>query len=76
MKVSFNVDGRAGIRGPQGAMDICVMMEQLSHVTQGGFDGLIAGTSRDNGNGADSRGEFIADPVVQLMQEHVFITKR
>jgi hypothetical protein len=56
------------IRRLQGAMDICVMLEQVSHASQGGFHRLVVGTGRGNGNGADYRGEFVVDPVVQLTQ--------
>jgi hypothetical protein len=54
-------------------MDISVVMEQLSHATQGRFDRSVAGTGRGNGNGADCRGELVVDPVVQLMQQHSFM---
>ena len=37
MKVRRRVDRRVMIRRLQGAMDICVVMEQLSHATQGRF---------------------------------------
>ena len=73
MKVRRSVDRRVMIRRLQGAMDICVVMEQLSHATQGRFDRSVAGTGRGNGNGADCRGELVVDPVVQLMQQHAFI---
>jgi hypothetical protein len=73
MKVRRSVDRRVMIRRLQGAMDISVVMEQLSHATQGRFDRSVAGTGRGNGNGADCRGELVVDPVVQLMQQHSFM---
>jgi hypothetical protein len=41
IKVRRSVDRRVMIRRLQGAMGICVMMEQLSHATQGGFHRLV-----------------------------------
>ena len=48
MKVRRSVDRRVMIRRLQGAMDISVVMEQLSHATQGRFDRSVAGTDRGN----------------------------
>ncbi len=54
-------------------MDIRIAVEELCNAGQGGFDLFIAGTRSSNGYDADGGGEFVIDPVIQLVQQHVLL---
>src|SRR5262245_5861544 len=53
-------------------MDTRIVMEELRHVGQRGFDLLIAGACCGKRHEADSRAELVVDSVVQLPQQHSF----
>jgi hypothetical protein len=54
-------------------MDIRITVKELCNVSQGGFDLLVAGTRSRNGYDADGGGEFVVDPMIQLVQQHMLL---
>jgi hypothetical protein len=48
-------------------------VQEFRNVSQGGFDLCIAGTRSSNGYAADGGGEFVVDPMVQLVEQHALL---
>src|SRR5580693_10126049 len=61
------------VRHLQEPIDVRITVKELCNASQGGFDFFIAGTRSSNGCDADGGGEFIVDPVVQLVQQHMLL---
>jgi hypothetical protein len=57
----------------QSLMDLCVMAQQLRNPSESDFDLVTAGTCSGKRHKAHGGEEFVADPVVQLMQQYSFL---
>ena len=50
-------------------MDLRIMVQELRNSQQGAFDFVIAGSRGRTRHDGDKRGEFVDDPVVELVEE-------
>src|SRR5580693_1863076 len=72
-EVRGGVDQRVVVRHLQEPMDVRSAMQEFCDAGQGGFDLFIAGTRGSNTYEADGGGEFVVDPMVQLVQQHLLL---
>jgi hypothetical protein len=58
---------------PQSAMDVGMVVKQIRNGPQGVFDLATVCMRNRKRDGANSGGEFVVDPMVQLVQQHLLI---